>query len=622
MGETRSRAEVLTRTDTPEAWDAGLHAECDAGPIDVGLSVEPKALAVILEAPGVGLLKLAFDVATDGTTTLARASRTLSDGRNGALVAIDVKQVLHLEGELARARAHFEQKVGILTTERDEARDRAAILSDGREQLHQTLEAKLQELSSLKVLVQSERDGRLLCLGERERARAELERVKEELDAGSATLLRELTEARATQALAEEARSKLSAECGELTARFEDVLSARKDDAARAEALNVELAALRAALDAERSARAEAEAKAAKLEEAQASVANLETAMNEAQARYTQTESQISAERNEARARAAALDDQVRDEERARELSLSTERAERSRLEVELAAARTALDQAKAHTETLEAQRSADAASSAQQTAKFHQAITSLEATTARLEAELARAQASAAEAIASNAEMGQATAARLESELAVAQADLETAQARLEESQAEGAARLARVGQLEALMAAADGEAAATQEAREVALKLKTQSERLLAERDEARALARSLHQKSAASKAVDRELLDARTALDHERQLAASLVSERDQLNLRLEALGRMLDQERDARAKALGERDEWLSRFKSLAKGTTESGPVDIAQETRSYSFDKVTVPEIPAVKPVIRPVDKPTEPLLIKKPKKEP
>ena len=142
--------------------------------------------------------------------------------------------------------------------------------------------------------------------------------------------------------------------------------------------------------------------------------------------------------------------------------------------------------------------------------------------------------------------------------------------------------------------------ESAATREARDVAVKLKAQAEKLQAERDEARALARQLHLKLAAPKKSD--AADLQTALDAERQVAANLVSERDQLNLRLEALGRMIDQERDGRARALSERDEWQLRFKSLARGSADvSQPLDFSrEETRSFMIERPTVPEMPAAR----------------------
>src|SRR5690349_18749968 len=121
MADSRKRADVSSRTTAPDAWDAGLHAESEAGPIDVGLSVEPSAVGVIVDAPGIGVLKLAFDLTPEGTTRLSRASRKLSDGRDAALVAIDESKVLQLEGALARLQKTHDELTGTLTTERDEA---------------------------------------------------------------------------------------------------------------------------------------------------------------------------------------------------------------------------------------------------------------------------------------------------------------------------------------------------------------------------------------------------------------------------------------------------------------------------------------------------------------------
>ena len=81
MAGSPKRADVSSETGTPDAWDAGLHAESAAGPIDVGLSVEPSAVGLIIDAPGIGILKLAFDLHPDGSARLSRASRRLKRQR-------------------------------------------------------------------------------------------------------------------------------------------------------------------------------------------------------------------------------------------------------------------------------------------------------------------------------------------------------------------------------------------------------------------------------------------------------------------------------------------------------------------------------------------------------------
>jgi hypothetical protein len=155
------------------------------------------------------------------------------------------------------------------------------------------------------------------------------------------------------------------------------------------------------------------------------------------------------------------------------------------------------------------------------------------------------------------------------------------------------------------------------------VAVKLKAQSEKMLAERDEARGVARSLHQKLNASAKGTRELSDLNVALGQERQIAATLLKEKEELGLKIEALGRMIEQERNGRTQALSERDEWQSRFKALARGATDvSLPLDFSREqTRSYTLEQPaaelpTHPEIPAIKKTPSAPGDATDPMITK------
>jgi adenine-specific DNA glycosylase len=49
MGESRRRAHVTSRGRTEGAWDAGLHADSDRGPIDVGLAIDAQAVGVVVD---------------------------------------------------------------------------------------------------------------------------------------------------------------------------------------------------------------------------------------------------------------------------------------------------------------------------------------------------------------------------------------------------------------------------------------------------------------------------------------------------------------------------------------------------------------------------------------------
>ncbi len=494
MSESRRRADVSSRATAPDAWDAGLHAESEAGPIDVGLCVEPSAVGLIVDAPGIGQIKLAFDLQADGTTRLARASRRLSDGRDATLVAIDEAKVLQLEGALARLQKTHEELTGTLVTERDEARDRAAVLSEDRKELAAELESVRQQLSSITADLTTEKEGRLDLLAEREKAREQL-----------ADLTTERDDARARLAVLEE--------------------SARQEAEAREQAnatARAELQRVTGELESLRSASGDAGTAQAQLSEDVA----------EARSRITGLQSELDTLRSGSAEQASQLE------------TLRAGAAEQSQLAAELETARSELD-------TLRA-------ASAEQT---------------RLAAELARREESLSKAVA----RGDA----LQSQLAAAEA---------------------RMG----------AESSATKEAREVALKLKAQAAQLQAERDEARTLARQLHAKLGAPKKGESDEL--RAALDAERQIAANLVSEREQLDLRIEALGRMIDQERDKRARALSERDEWQLRFKALAKGNADvPQPLDFSrEETRSYALERATLPETPAAR-----AEAPTDPNIKKK-----
>jgi chromosome segregation ATPase len=625
MADPRKRADVTSRIAAPDAWDAGLHAESDAGPIDVGLSVEPSAVGLIVDAPGIGQLKVAFDLAADGTTKLARASRRLADGRDAPLIAIDEAKVLQLEGELLRLKRTLDgvqkelgEQIGHLTTERDEARDRAAILSDERKEQREDLERSQRKLSEATAALQTEKESRLSALSDRDKARAELDRVREELDAGSALVMKELSDARAGKEAAESERGQLAIDLDEARAHQ----GALEGELAE---VRKKLSSLEDQLASEKAGREAGEAAAQELEAARAKIVELE----ETASRYVTSESMIAAERNDARARMAEVEEQLREEMKARELALTTERTERQRLELDLEqlqasheedrlklqaaleAERGERSRAAEEVETLRAQvANAEVltANVATLQAELDAARAAGDVTALQQEVEALRAQVANAEVLTANVATLQAEVDALRTQLALAEAaaaDAATLQSQLTSLEADLARRddslraaMERGDALQAQLAATESrigaEAAATREAREVALKLKT-------ERDEARALARQLHQKVAvAGGGAAREAADLRTALDHERQLAANLVSERDQLNLRIEALGRMIDQERDGRTRALSERDEWQSRFKALAKGSIDTPqPLDFSrEETRSYAVP--TVPEMPVVK----------------------
>ena len=113
--------------------DAGLHTDTDAGPIDVGLALSETAAGMMVDAPGLGQLRVAFETAGDGSIRLTSLSRKSSaaDLFVAPLMVVDRARVDELEGEVATARAAhqealarletLESALGALTAQRDEA---------------------------------------------------------------------------------------------------------------------------------------------------------------------------------------------------------------------------------------------------------------------------------------------------------------------------------------------------------------------------------------------------------------------------------------------------------------------------------------------------------------------
>ncbi len=379
----RKRADVVSRVAAADAWDAGIHAECELGTIGLGLAVEPNALGILIEAPYLGQLRVGLDVEPDGTTRISRVSRKMADGRDAPVRSEQDLAVQRLEAHVAtleQVSATLTNRIGVVSTERDEARDRASIMSE----LRKTDAA---------------------------RAQRDLENLAADRDASLNEMVRSVAEAQKAN-----------------------------------EALLKQINALH--------------------------------------------ESRQAWEESQAHRQPAAS-----------ESSHSVR----------------------------------DAVGLIPLAAESDEVVTPSRPT----------------------------------------------------------------VGQ----------------EARELAERLQAENERLMSERDEARAIARKLHQKNPASR-TDLELSDLRAALSQQEQLSTDLVQERDELNIRLEALGRMLEQERAGRVVALAERDEWHSRFRVLARGAVESGvESDISrEETRSYlprrdilsTKEPTTDPEALTTEPITDPL----------------
>jgi hypothetical protein len=101
----RAQASLCTRTTTPEVLDAGLSAQSTVGAFDVGLCVKADAIGVILSAPRLGVLKLAFNVTSTGTTHLAKAIHASHGGVEHAIETPEAQRIQELEAEIKRLRA-------------------------------------------------------------------------------------------------------------------------------------------------------------------------------------------------------------------------------------------------------------------------------------------------------------------------------------------------------------------------------------------------------------------------------------------------------------------------------------------------------------------------------------
>ena len=538
MSESRKRAAITSKTTAPDAWDAGLHGESDAGPIDVGLSIEPSAVGVIVDAPGVGLLKVAFDVDADGTTRLARASRRLSDGREAPLVVIDEQQVLRLEGELQRARAEFDQQLGQLTTERDEARDRAGIVSDERQKAaarRDELEARLRTVSAQ---LQGEKDAQLQLVNEREM-------LREELDAARAELARVEKALESASGLARGAEAQHQTELewisSELKRKDEELTAANQKAGARSEEatrLSAEVEALKAELDARtlelEEARAQVDALTAEKSKLELALDRLTheheqlTLKHEALTKELQVSRELTAE---AEGRLQALADSSDDTHREAQDRLAEELAQ---LTAQLDDRQRELDDARAQLQITTEELAARESQHAEAESKLSAVEAALAEANARHEEERGRYTTSESMVTAErNDARARISALDEQVQEATRSGELAVATERIERERAEQ-----ELEQLRAELTAAKG---ATAEARALA-------NRLLAERDEARTVARQLNQKAAALRT----------------------------------------------------ERDQWQQRFKALTSERPNS-PASSQDETREYQIDNPTDPNVPAVTP---------------------
>ncbi len=618
------RSGVSSRSRGPTTFEAGLHADADFGAIDVGLAVDGPTVGVVIDAPVVGQLRVAFDVAADGATRVSNLARKTSEGVEAAVSLVDETKTQALEAEVDRLRQYAEalsrdaeEAKSQLVTERDEARDRAAFLGEDlksvRDELNRAATDAAANLAEAHAAIQVEKDARLMLLGEREKARAELDRVRGEIDAGSATLMREVNEARAAKDAAEADRARLSQELGELSkaleARREELADLRATHTATAQALTdlkathelVERELKAAEVDREQLRGSLADATATRerleldLEQRTADLATrnaefdqLQAELRELQATRDELQNTLNGDRTSAEQTLIEL----RESLAAKDKALAATAADRHQL---VQTHRDALAEAASRESALKAALAAAEADQGQLGSELDQVKSSAAAREAELTAELEAvrhdllASEGTRRSVEENLEQREAAFADAVEQRDTALAERDAAREQLEQLQASDTELAA------ARQRAADAEAAlAEHEAR---------AGQLLAERDEARTVARGLHQKLAAAGAdsVKAELASLKSQLEREKDTAAKVTVERDRVQLQVEALSRQLDQERSNRAKAVLERDQYRDRFRAL---TTSSGsgemvnPTSSLEETKTYSIGQATTQEVPA------------------------
>jgi len=670
MTTAPARSGVSSRSRGPETFETGLHADADFGAIDVGLAVDGGTFGVVIDAPVVGQLRVAFEVAADGITRLSSLARRNAEGLEMQVVVVDETKTRALEAELASLRqsyqamqSHSSDAHQQLGADRDEALARIASLTAELEQERSTLaEARSQaeealnlakseaeaerarvigetEARALELKAESERlsseaattaelaktdaeaeltrvteaaavearrlEGELeaartetrteqeagqTLLGERDQARADLERLRGELDAGSASSLAELSEARAAREASEAERAGLQTELAESTAALEAGQRALTDAQGDIERLTGELASARAAqesdlgqisreLEVTKAALGEArtahlsevDQRSAEVIEARSTRERLERELDDARAL-------LDGDRSSAEQSRLAMRDVLVEKEQA----LSATAAERYRLveahAEELAAAQAREDEARASLSAAEADRG-------QLTNELTELRAAWEQREVSLGAELAASQA--------HLEAREEAFARAVEQRDGAAQERDMLREQLEQLNA----------QLQSFQVALEAQRQAAADAQRVATQHQTQAATLVLERDEARNVARGLHQRIAGGagvEAIKAELAALRGALDAERQNMTGVASERDRAMLQVEALGRQLDQERSARAKAVQERDQYRDRFKVLTTSQGGSGemprPTITSEETKAYSAQRTTTGEI--------------------------
>ena len=147
--------------------DAGLHAETGAGPVDVGLALSDTAAGMVVDAPGLGIVRVAFEVGEEGTIKRTALSRktTASD--------LFVAPIVVLEAQVAAALADARALNGKLAN----ADARADTLEEALRNTSEKLAAELQRATALETALATEK----ATLAERQAELEEEQALRDEM---------------------------------------------------------------------------------------------------------------------------------------------------------------------------------------------------------------------------------------------------------------------------------------------------------------------------------------------------------------------------------------------------------------------------------------------------------
>jgi chromosome segregation ATPase len=624
--EAGKRAGVTSRR-SGSGYDVGLRGQDALGTFEVGLAVDGipgagESLGLYVQAPRVGRLRVALSVTPEGVTRLAALDRRDDDGTplpTAGMVAVDEGRTLRLQAQVKRyetalaeveaERAQLARRAAALELERDEVLQRASALEAERDEVSQraaALVAERDEVSERASSSTAERDevtARAAALAaereqlaeraaelqsqlaqanadhaseveqrtsERERAQEALFVLREQLETEATELRGQLASAReALEAKESEAAAQREGEVAQLTQQLEALKSEQKEleaEAGRArsqvEAQENEVSLLTAKLEA---AAAEGDGQVAALQ------AKLDAAQEESAGELAAVQAKLEAAQGEASAQLAALQSMLdAAQQEAGKSTSAQEEASRTSAEVTQLRAQLGRAQKKAEAASgqegalreelrvLQARLEASETVGAGAALKLHEQKSALEAETSRLTAELRER----------------------DSKLSTLTIELKRASTGAPPKQT-----------AEKLTAERD-------EARALARQLQANAAKITSERDEARNVARTLHQKMGSGEAdgVRAELKEMRDTLIAERKIGAQLVTDKQRLQMQIDSLSRQLEAERSGRARISSERDELREKLSLGVK------PKDFSREdTRPFELGPLrsTQTEVPVV-----------------------